>query len=98
MDKIIVAIVAICFASPVLSQDMSLFSGVTKEYYFELKERMTAEVVTKEVIAQAAEPRDFGQCRDDCHNERNECFDRGRPTHVCEEEYDVCARECTENY
>ena len=98
MDKIIVAMVTMCFTFPVLSQEKSPFSGITKEHYSELEERMKEEVASKEVTAQADTPKDWSDCRDACYDERNECFDRGGETHICEEVYDSCAEWCDENY
>lgn len=93
MSRILLVAITICFAAPILAEDSSFYSDVTKKEYMELKEeiRKSEDLVTEK-------DKGWGQCRDKCSKERDKCFDSGEPGYVCEARYSVCEERCDQNY
>jgi len=88
---------AILFSAASLAAD-GPFSGKSKtEYFTEIESIMKSED-SKKSAPGTKQVKDWGQCRDTCYNQRNQCYDMGGNSYHCEAIYDACTARCDERY
>lgn len=93
---LIVAWALLAPLNPVNSQSGGPFSGITKKEYVELKEQMKREL---EASSAEKSSKDWGDCRDNCYNERNRCLaDENNEGYWCDAQYQSCVEWCDEYY
>jgi hypothetical protein len=74
------------------------FSGKSKQDYYNLKETLKKGSDKLPPISKAIEKNDWGQCRDYCYQQRNQCFNSGGDAYTCDAWYDSCVAGCDAIY
>ena len=93
MNKSILAVIcALLFTLTPAMAAAGPFSGKTKADHLAGLKKLEASG------NKSNETKDWGTCRDNCYDRRNECYDIGGDSYHCEAIYDACTKRCDSQY